>query len=237
MSSTVTAKRCRKCGEVKPVSEFHKDTRKKGRLRSHCKSCDLADARKWRQANRDKCVASSRKWRAANIERDRAARRKRYAADPGRGRAENRRWREANPAAVMLNSVRGSAKAEGIPFALTLADIQLPEHCPTCTKELAPLGAPRMNRPSVDKYDPVKGYVPGNVWVICMECNQRKQDLSGEQMAALAARIGSEFFYHHRTFRAVLSAYRTPETTLGVVACQRCERTGLTGTRAEQGVA
>src|SRR5271165_408335 len=38
--------------------------------------------RQWREANREKCLASSRKWKAAN---------------PERHAAMNRKWKEANP--------------------------------------------------------------------------------------------------------------------------------------------
>lgn len=32
-------KRCKKCGELKAVSEFYKDKKSKDGLRSHCKPC------------------------------------------------------------------------------------------------------------------------------------------------------------------------------------------------------
>ncbi|MBA7680519.1 hypothetical protein ES703_88836 [subsurface metagenome] len=38
MNQILKTKRCRKCGKIKPVSEFYKS--KKGRLGSWCKQCD-----------------------------------------------------------------------------------------------------------------------------------------------------------------------------------------------------
>jgi hypothetical protein len=56
---------------------------------------------------------------------------------------------------------------------------------------------PLANAASLDKYDPVLGYVPGNIMVICMRCNTKKQDQTGEELvqfgraviAALAAYV------------------------------------------------
>lgn len=35
----LTEKRCSKCGETKPVSEFHRDRRNKSGLQSQCRNC------------------------------------------------------------------------------------------------------------------------------------------------------------------------------------------------------
>lgn len=42
MSEEITTKRCAKCGEVKPVSEFYKSKESKDGLQSYCKECHRA---------------------------------------------------------------------------------------------------------------------------------------------------------------------------------------------------
>lgn len=80
-------KRCTKCGEAKPESEFYIQDRKTGRLFSRCKPCHNAltnadyyantKARKakvyeWRARNRERYTAGVKAWCAANPERVKA---------------------------------------------------------------------------------------------------------------------------------------------------------------------
>ena len=44
-------KRCSRCGETKPHSEFHKQKRNRDGLRSYCKECQKAANRAWRAAD------------------------------------------------------------------------------------------------------------------------------------------------------------------------------------------
>lgn len=49
--STRKEKRCPTCGEVKPSSEFHKDSSTPGGLSSRCKTCHTARVRSWQENN------------------------------------------------------------------------------------------------------------------------------------------------------------------------------------------
>jgi hypothetical protein len=42
------------------------------------------------------------------------------------------------------------------------------------------------NLPTLDRVDPVCGYVPGNVWVISWRANRLKQDASLDELRMLA---------------------------------------------------
>lgn len=50
MSEPIISKSCSKCKQIKPLSEFGKDRRKKNGLRSRCKSCQKA----YRQTDKGK---------------------------------------------------------------------------------------------------------------------------------------------------------------------------------------
>lgn len=82
-------KRCRKCGALKPLSDFHRDSAARDGRRNDCKVCNLAaQAAKRRmnpQANRDRV----RQWQLANPEKV-AARRAAYTAS-GRRSISNRK--------------------------------------------------------------------------------------------------------------------------------------------------
>lgn len=59
-------KRCTKCNETKPTSEFYKDKRHLDGLRYWCKSCGKADSKKWDVLNKEKTRVSSSKYRERN---------------------------------------------------------------------------------------------------------------------------------------------------------------------------
>lgn len=58
---TITHKRCRKCNENKPISEFHKQVGGRGGLRSRCNKCRQPYDLFYYQANKEKKAA---RWRA-----------------------------------------------------------------------------------------------------------------------------------------------------------------------------
>lgn len=63
-------KRCSKCGEVKPVSEFYVKYRITGELRPSCKPCvrsnQRATSRQWKLDNPDRVAEYQRDWRRRN---------------------------------------------------------------------------------------------------------------------------------------------------------------------------
>jgi hypothetical protein len=67
-------KRCPKCEQIKPLSEFYRDASKAKteflQLTSWCKPCSSASRERWRKANREHCNRVLRDWKR----RQRAAR-------------------------------------------------------------------------------------------------------------------------------------------------------------------
>ena len=58
-----TTKTCTKCGETKPLEQFHKRPRNKLDREAHCKACHNELARQWRLRNPEKVVASGLRYR------------------------------------------------------------------------------------------------------------------------------------------------------------------------------
>lgn len=56
-------KRCRKCGETKPRSEFHKNRAHKDGLQSYCKPCQMEAVNVWRREHPEKTRVWSDRWR------------------------------------------------------------------------------------------------------------------------------------------------------------------------------
>lgn len=127
----------------------------------------------------------------------RAAASKRWAT----GAVESRLQKVKNPVGTMLNRVKSGAKMRGIEFALTKADISIPEHCPCCSARMqvdtsrlgtGKPGFPSYSSPSLDRLDSSIGYLPGNVAVICWRCNMVKGDATLVELERIAGWIRSQ---------------------------------------------
>ena len=77
----------------------------------------------------------------------------------------------------MFQSAKARAKRAGLRFDLSVEDIVIPEKCPLLGTALdlnsASIAA---NSPSLDRINPDKGYVKGNVWVVSFRANAIKQN-------------------------------------------------------------
>ena len=105
-----------------------------------------------------------------------------------------RRWRNKNPKAYLLARAKSRAKKRGIPFAITVNDVEWATHCPVLGIELdynkTPSGSRRallFNVPSLDRKNNSLGYVPGNVFVLSYRANTIKNDASLIEIKALLA--------------------------------------------------
>jgi hypothetical protein len=113
------------------------------------------------------------------------------------------KWRRKNPENNLLNIARTRAKKQGSKCDLELSDIKIPLSCPVLGIVLAVDktneeylrvgigrnggGAPRPNAPSLDRIDPRRGYVKGNVRVISWRANNLKRDGTLEEMRLVLA--------------------------------------------------
>jgi hypothetical protein len=97
----------------------------------------------------------------------------------------SKKWYESNIDKYLLYQIRARAKKFGIPFDLELGDVQVPEECPILGIPLfrnVGKNGPCGNSPSVDRIDPKKGYIKGNVWVISQKANTMKSDATIEEL-------------------------------------------------------
>lgn len=88
-------KRCRICGVVKPLTEFHRNRSKADGLRGECKGCHRVEVRAWVIAHPEKRRAARK--REARSAAARASGRRYREQHPDRVREKQRKWRQRNP--------------------------------------------------------------------------------------------------------------------------------------------
>lgn len=120
-----------------------------------------------------------------------------YCSPSCRSRVQGRNFRNRHPERVkaarqkenscapkrIFTRVKSRAKRRGILFDLSIEDIIIPSHCPVLgipIKAVTPVGEDgrryKDDSPSVDRIDPVKGYVKGNIRVISQRANLLKSN-------------------------------------------------------------
>jgi len=166
-------KQCPKCTQTLPVKMFAKNKTRPSGLDSYCKSCDSHRKRTW--------------WLHGGAEQ---------AFD----------YKQANSVARITSSMVHSAKCRAIkknlPFdidtdyirAMVGENAQLASHCPALDIPLdwsyGTKTVVRPNSPSLDRIDPSKGYVKGNVWIISHRANTIKSDASHEELKLVTKAVG-----------------------------------------------
>lgn len=119
----------------------------------------------------------------------------RYRADPEKYRQKERDWAELHPkrywAKSAMKNARVRAKKAGLPCTITIDYLVsiLPDTCPVFGTSFAYVGngATCARSASLDRKEPAKGYVPGNVVVISHLANTIKQNASSKTVARVAA--------------------------------------------------
>lgn len=116
-----------------------------------------------------------------------------HEANRDRSIEKSRQWKTDNPAWAMLGRCRYSAKRRGQECTITVADIEALLAPMVCSVTGLPLtleasGSSKSNpwAPSVDRIDGSKGYVPGNIRVVCWAFNMMRCDFPDEVVMTLA---------------------------------------------------
>lgn len=99
-------------------------------------------------------------------------------------------WRRQNVASRLCSVAKQRATLKGIEFNITKEDIVLPTHCPILGLELEVHidggAGGKDNSYSLDRIDPTKGYVKGNIQVISNKANSMKFTASPEELLQFA---------------------------------------------------
>lgn len=147
------------------------------------------------ELNKEKYEAARRLKYQENKEEINQHQRAVYAKEKQRILANNkksaikRRW---DVKRRMMENIRSGARARNLECKVSYEDIDIPPICPYLgiALDLSPglAGDSRYNidRPSVDRIDNSKGYIPGNIMVISHLANSMKRNATIEQLIAFA---------------------------------------------------
>lgn len=89
-------KKCTKCLEDKPRSEFYKDNKAKDGLRSDCKSCAQDKSKQYYLKNKDRVIEASQQWSRENKDRVSESSKRYYLKNKDRIYERRRAWRLEN---------------------------------------------------------------------------------------------------------------------------------------------
>lgn len=93
------------------------------------------------------------------------------------------KWRKENPCKYLLQLAKARAKEREVIFDLKEEDIIVPDLCPVF-KVPFEYGTPMTM--SIDRIEPNRGYIKGNIQVISWKANRMKQDASLEELRTFA---------------------------------------------------
>lgn len=107
-------------------------------------------------------------------------------------REQWRKYRESHKKELLCYKAKRRAENKGIAFDLKPEDFEIPNVCPVLGLALSSEGTGGMqspNCPTLDRIDPAKGYIRGNVWVISWRANKLKSDASLDELRLLLAAV------------------------------------------------
>jgi len=99
-------KRCSKCGETKPVSEFHKKSSAKNGLSSQCKACTAVNSAKYRAANKEKIAAEKARYQRENKEEISKRKAKYYAENREAHAKRSAKYRDEHKEEIAIKKAK-----------------------------------------------------------------------------------------------------------------------------------
>lgn len=170
---------CTKCKETKTEESNFRLNKQRKQYRTVCTICETVGRKKYYQENTELLLKKAKDYRIRNKVHMRAL---------------YERYDKARPTEFrMVRSSRARALKIGIEHTITVEDIYVPEICPALGIKLrVNKGRPGDDSPSLDRIDPTKGYIKGNIQVLCNLANRIKSNATPEQVMKVALFLHGE---------------------------------------------
>jgi hypothetical protein len=139
------------------------------------------------EATREKRRVSTREWRNNHSMHTKEYTQKYRKKNKDRVNENQRRWQMKNPIRALWYGAKARAKKAGTPFSVQWQDIPtMGAHCPLLGNQFDLHRSGLPNAPSLDRIDPKRGYIKGNVWVVGHRANLIKNDGTAEEHEKIA---------------------------------------------------
>ena len=175
-------KTCNMCREQLHESCFSRDRKNQDGLNGRCRSC----IKRVCDGKREALNAAQRKrW-------------KEQYADPrfrDKRLLQQFKQRERDKKRTLYAAAKHRAKRKGLDFDIDISDLpDIPDRCPFLGSPLIKQRSgrdadyPLADAPSIDRIDPAKGYIKGNVHIVSYRANRAKANLTIDEMRMLVSR-------------------------------------------------
>ena len=176
IASENQTKVCPRCNRDLPLNSYNKGNGMYGR-RSICRDCEHLIQNTPERIARRRELELARRTNPEYVK-------KRNTKDRERVHSNELSYRKS-----MLRSAKARALKFNLDFNIDLDDIVLPKVCPLLNIPLSINSSNKDYSYSLDKIDPKKGYVKGNVWVISFRANKIKNDASLSELELLTSNL------------------------------------------------
>lgn len=170
---------CPSCKQAKPFVGFYRNKANGSGRSSHCIECTKAyqTTPRFLALRRERMGASETK-----------ARQSAYRSRPDI-LARRRQARIMHWSRIILNEIRYRCRKRGLDFDINEDDLRVPECCPVLGIALSiSTGNKTDGMATVDRRDPTKGYVRGNIEVMSWLANRIKSDCADPEVFEKIAR-------------------------------------------------
>jgi hypothetical protein len=143
--------------------------------------------------NSGKAKTKAKKWQDENRERFNELHRANYQKNAPKRRAAWRiarlKYRQNSPLKYLVNLAASRSRNRGVEFSITPNDLSMPMHCPLLGIPLDMKGLNHDSKPSIDRIDNTRGYVPGNVIIVSQRANRIKSDATSAELNLMATNL------------------------------------------------
>src|SRR3990167_7218803 len=147
----------------------------------------------YKEKNREKILENKKKYYKENKEKINKYHREKYNRNKDIYTKQMREYysKTENRAKKILWKAKETAKNKNLEFNIEICDIIIPEYCPFLGIRLThELGKGQLQaNSSIDRIDPKKGYIKGNVQIISRLANSMKSNATKEQLLTFAENI------------------------------------------------
>lgn len=183
----VRTKRCTKCGEVKPFSEFHNDKSFKDGKTYACKECRNKFGKIYRLSHSEERAEYDKQYLLDHREYLLLYKRNYNLINRDVLVEQGKQNRRLNPISYLFKGAKHRAKTKGVSFSINKADVIIPDICPIFDIPLAVgEGTTHDGSPTLDRVTPDFGYIPGNIVVISHKANTIKSNGTAEEHRRIA---------------------------------------------------